>query len=286
MNGVNMQIYLDCLPCMTRQVLEASRMSTDNEMLQGSIMEEAIGVLSGYKSFKNAPEICREMHNIVKEQTGVIDPYSEIKQRDLQTALSLYPKLKQSVQNKQDRLYWALKAAATGNVIDSAVSCGYDIEKSIESELGRPFAVCDIAQFERQLEKTKSILVIGDNTGETVFDCLLLEELSDFDLTYAVRSAPILNDATIGDAQASGIGQYAKIISTGCDVPGVLIDQCDEAFMDIFYGADIVISKGQGNYESLSNCDRDIYFLLKAKCPVLSGLLGVGLNEYVFKYKG
>ena len=281
-----MQIYLDCLPCMTRQVLEASRMSTDNEKLQGSIMEEAIGVLSGYKSFRNAPEVCREMHKIVKKQTGLIDPYSEIKQRDLQTALSLYPKLKQFVENKKDRLYWALKAAATGNVIDSAVSHGYDIEKSIETEMERPFAICSIAQFERQLEKAKSILIIGDNTGETVFDCLLLKQLSEFDLTYAVRSAPILNDATIGDAQASGIGRYAKIISTGCDVPGVLLDECDEAFLDIFYGADIVISKGQGNYESLSDCDRDMYFLLKAKCSVLSGLISVELNEYVFKYNG
>lgn len=281
-----MQIYLDCLPCMMRQVLEASRMSTDDEKLQGRIMEEAIGVLSRYNSFRNAPEVCREMHKLVKAQTGVLDPYSQIKQRDLQTALSLYPKLKLLVENEQDRLYWALKAAATGNVLDSAICSGYDIEKSLESELEKPFAICSVVQFERQLEKAKSVLIIGDNTGETVFDCLLLKQLSDFDLTYAVRSAPILNDATIGDAQASGIGRYARIISTGCDVPGVLLDECNDAFLDIFYGADIVVSKGQGNYETLSDCDRDMYFLLKAKCSVLSGLIGVGLNEYVFKYNG
>lgn len=199
-------------------------------------------------------------------------------------ALSIYPKLKQLVESKEDRLYWALKAGAIGNVLDSAICSGYDIEGSIDVELDKPFAVCDAAILNPQLETAKSLLVIGDNTGETVFDCLLLEQLPNLDLTYAVRSAPIINDATIDEAQASGLGQYARIVSTGCDAPGVLLDECSKAFLDIFYGADIVISKGQGNYETLSDCDRDIYFLLKAKCPVLSGLLDVGLNEYVFKY--
>jgi uncharacterized protein with ATP-grasp and redox domains len=281
---VNMKVYLDCLPCMLRQVLEASRMSTENEKLQCSIIDEAIGVLNQYKSYSNSPEIGRDLHRIVKKQTGVLDPYSQIKQRDLQTALSLYPHIKQFTQNEQNRLFWALKAAAVGNVLDSAIHAGCDIEKSVESELKKPFAVCDIEYLESQLETAKSILIIGDNTGETVFDCLLLDQLSGYKLTYAVRSAPILNDATAEEAQASGIGRYARIISTGCDVPGVLLGECSQAFLDIFYGADIVITKGQGNYETLSDCDRDIYFLLKAKCPVLSVLLGVDLNDYVFKY--
>ncbi len=109
---------------------------------------------------------------------------------------------------------------------------------------------------------------------------MLLEQLSNLNLTYAVRNAPIINNATMEDAQASGLGQYARIVSTGCDAPGVLLDECSEAFLDIFYGADIVISKGQGNYETLSDCDRNIYFLLKAKCLVLAGLLDVGLNDF------
>ncbi len=279
-----MKVYLDCLPCMLRQVLEASRMSTDNEKLQSDIMDAAISVLNQYRSFSNSPEIGRDMHRIVKEITGVIDPYSYVKQRDIKTALSLYSKMKQIVAKKQNRLYWALKAAAVGNVLDSAINLGCGIEKNIEMEVEKPFAVCDIERLESQLETAKRILVIGDNSGETVFDCLLLEQLSNFDLTYAVRSAPIINDATEEEAKASGIDGYARIISTGCDVPGVLLNECSQTFLDIFYGADIVICKGQGNYETLLECNRDIYFLLKAKCPVLSGLLGVSLNEYVFKY--
>jgi len=280
-----METFLDCLPCMLQQILEASRMSTDDIKLQKRIMYEAISALSQYDSFKNSPEIVREIHSIVKTLTGNSDSYHQIKQKDLQVALSLYPKLKQLVESREDRLFWALKAAAIGNVLDSAIYLGYDIEANMDEELEKPFAFCDAYVLNQQLKEAKSILVIGDNAGETVFDCLLLEQLASLDLVYAVRSAPIINDATVEDAQASGIGRYAHIISTGCDLPGVLLDECSEAFLDIFYGADIVLSKGRGNYETLSDCDRDMYFLLKAKCPVLAGLLDVGLNEYVFKYK-
>ncbi|HMM01083.1 MAG TPA: ARMT1-like domain-containing protein [Bacilli bacterium] len=279
-----MEIFLECLPCILRQALQASRMSTDNIALQTIIMDEAISILSQYKSFRNSPEVAREIHRIVKEQTGNVDPYCQIKRKDLQMALSLYPKLKLFVESKEDRLYWALKAGAIGNMLDSALGFGYDIEGSMDDELGKPFAVCDVSIMKQRLKTAKSLLVIGDNVGETVFDCLLLQQLPSLELTYAVRSAPIINDATIEDAQASGLGQYARIVTTGCGAPGVLLNECSEAFLDIFYNADIVISKGQGNYETLSDCDRELFFLLKAKCPVIAELLGVGLNEFVFKF--
>ena len=279
-----MDIYLDCLPCILRQALEASRMSTNDTALHGKIMEEAIGVLERYKSYRNSPEVARDIHRIVKAQTGAADPYYAIKQRDIQTALQLYPKLKQYIGGKQDQLYWALKAAATGNVFDVAISCSSHMEESMMAELNKPFTVCDIDSFKEQLKTAKSLLVIGDNAGETVFDCMLLEQFSGLDLSYAVRSKAILNDATMEDANASGVSRYARIIATGCDVPGIILEECSKPFLDTFYSADIVISKGQGNYETLSDCDRDVYFLLKAKCPVLSKLLGVGVNEYVFKH--
>lgn len=259
-------------------------MATDNAEEHDSIMSDAVQVLCKYKSYRNPPEIVREIHRLVCKRTGVRDPYGQIKQRDLQTALGIYPKLKSFVESRPDRLYWALKAAATGNTFDSAVNVYYDIEKNIDHEMQKPFAYCDIDIFEQRLKTAGSILIIGDNAGETVFDLVLLEQLSDFDLTYAARSAPIINDATKKEAQASGLGQIARIISTGCDMPGVLPGECSGAFLDAFTNADIVISKGMGNYETLLDCGRDIYFLLKAKCPPVSGLLGAEINEYVFKY--
>lgn len=151
-------------------------------------------------------------------------------------------------------------------------------------KLAKLFALCDVRIFDQQLETARSLLIIGDNAGETVFDRVLIEKLSYLSITYAVRSAPIINDATIDDVHSSGLDQSVHIISTGCDVPGVILGECSKSFLDIFYNANIAISKGQGNYETLSDCDRPICFLLKAKCPVLSKLLGVDLQDYVFKY--
>lgn len=280
-----MEIFYDCLPCILRQALEASRMATAHPDLQGQIMTKTIELMGNYKAYKNSPAICRAIHGIVKEHTGASDPYREIKDRDIRIAHRLLPKIKEYVNNKQDRLYRALKASATGNSLDAAIAAKLDIESGIESELARPFAVCDIGELSRKLETAKNILIIGDNAGETVFDCVLAEELSGLDITYAVRSAPIINDATIEDAFSSGLDIHAAVVATGCEAPGMILDECDESFLDLFYHADIVISKGQGNYETLSDCDRDIFFLLKAKCPVICGLLAVGLNDYVFKYK-
>ena len=279
-----MEIFLDCLPCILKQALEAARMVTDNTELHKKIMDEAMHILVNYESFKNSPEIAREVHNIVKSNTGTVDPYSQIKKDDIRIALDIYPKLKEFVNEKTDRLYWALKGSATGNMIDAAIQSGIDAEKIINYEMHTQFAINDIVTFEQQLKKAKTLLVVADNAGETVFDRLLLEELQNVDIIYAVRSAPVLNDATLEDAEASLISKNICVMSTGCDAPGLILEECNKCFIDLFYSADIVISKGQGNFETLSDCRRNIYFLLKAKCQLISGLLGVGLNEYVFKY--
>ncbi len=280
-----MDVYLDCLPCSLRQALEASRMATDNSELHGKIMADSAALLQSYNKFTNAPEICREVHRIVKEHTGNRDPYKDIKKKDIETALALMPSLKRFVDVNHDRLYRAFKAAAMGNMLDSSIVSSFNFETCFEAELNKPFSVYDIEPFEQKLKTAKSLLVIADNAGETVFDCIMLNEFPELDITYAVRSVPILNDATEEEARASGIEAYARIIPSGSDVPGTILNECTKEFLDIFNTADIVISKGQGNYETLSDCSRDIFFLLKAKCAVVSNLLAVDLNGYVFLYK-
>ncbi len=278
-----MEVFLDCLPCILRQVVEASRMATDNPGVQKKIMDEALEVLCTYSVYESSPAIVRDVHKIVKAATGNADPYSGVKQSDLQTALCVMPDLKKRLQSKENRLYWALKAAATGNVLDSAIDAQYDASR-IHAEFEKPFAVCDEAVMRARLQDAKSLLVIGDNTGETVFDCLLLEQFPNVTIHYAVRNEPVINDTTAKEALASGIGQYAEIVSTGCNAPGVILSECSQTFLDIFNAADIVISKGQGNYETLSDCGRDIFFLLKAKCPVIARVLAVKQNDYIFRY--
>lgn len=285
-----MEVFLDCLPCVLRQVLEASRLATDRFEVHEAIMQEATALLSKYRQFRNAPELGGRMHEIVKRHTGVHDPYREVKEVSIREALQVYPFLERFLAEKvepAERLYWALKIAATGNIIDAALGNGATWLKNLEAEMVKPFAVCDLTRFQRELERAKNLLIIGDNAGETVFDRLLLDYLSDFEIIYAVRGEPVINDATVDDVRASGFDPRIKVVSTGATTPGLILEECTEEFVTLFYQADLVISKGQGNFEALMDEEgRGLFFLLKAKCPQVAAVLGVQVNDYVFKWQG
>jgi damage-control phosphatase, subfamily I len=278
-----MKLFLDCLPCMLRQVLDSSRMVTDNPEVHEKIMQDAIKLLRDYNEFQYAPALCEAMHKIVKKHTGASDPYAQVKERDIETAKKVWSQIIQFNKDRSNTLYWALKTSATGNMMDSALYSNLDLEDWLIKELEKPFSVCDLTNLEEDLKIAKSVLIIGDNAGETVFDKVLVQHLHDFDVTYAVRNEPIINDVTLEDAYTSGMDQLAKIVSTGCNAPGAILEQCSQSFIDLFRNADIVISKGQGNFEALAENERKIYFLLKAKCSMIAQKLHVGLNEYAFK---
>lgn len=280
-----MEILIDCIPCMLRQALEASRLATDRVDVQEKIMEDAIQIISHYKDYQNSPDLCQAMHQTIKRHTLIKDPYVKIKRRDIDAAQKILPDLINFLKRKQNSLYWALKIAVTGNIIDSAINKNADMMGCMKEELEKSFSRCDLEQFESRLETAKSILIIGDNAGETVFDRVLVERLSKYNLAFAVRSEPVINDATAEDAYASGLADYAQIISTGCGAPGAVLSECGREFLNLFESADVIISKGQGNFEALSECRRPIFFLLKAKCPVISQKLDVCLNDYVFQFK-
>ncbi|NMB33788.1 MAG: DUF89 family protein [Clostridium sp.] len=280
-----MEVFLECLPCFLKQALEASRMATSDKDVQVRIMKETAALVCDFERYKCSPQLGREMHQIVKKHTGNSDPYRDIKDQNIKNALEVYPWLKHFLFKKTDRLYWGLKIAAAGNIIDSAIYADIDIKGCVEKEVERKFAVCDIKEFSDKMMHAKNLLIVADNAGETVFDRVFIEEVLNLDITYAVRAEPIINDATIEDARESGLGRCTNLISTGCNAPGLIIEECDKKFLDLFYDADIVVSKGQGNFESLSDEKRAIFFLLKAKCPVVAENLGVAVNDYVFKYK-
>ncbi|PTQ84482.1 hypothetical protein C8U37_10849 [Trichococcus patagoniensis] len=282
-----MELYLDCLPCMLKQVLEATRLVTNDTDLQEKILCEAFNAYSDNKPYRYAPEVCEDMHAVVKKYTESADPYANIKSSDIQTAFSLEPTLVNLLEEAIDPMVCALKISATGNVMDSALYSSRYLESFLIEELEMPFVISDEGSFKKDLEKAKTILIIGDNAGEAVFDKLLARFLAvDHQVIYAVRDAAIINDVTIEEALRVGMDNVADIVSTGCGAPGAVLESCSEAFLEVFNTADIVISKGQGNYEALSDASRKIFFLLKAKCPKIAKSIGVTVNDYVFKYNG
>ncbi len=278
-----MELFLDCMPCMHRQVLEAARTATTDEACQARIMDSAALVLSRRAEFATAPAMAQAIHAIVRHETGVADPYAGVKRRDLDAALGLESLLWQFADGSDDPLRTALKVAVTGNVMDSAIYADLDIAACVTEELERPFARCDLAELTADLASARTVLVLGDNTGETVFDKVLLAALAagGRELVYAVREAPIINDATLAEAHEAGLDAYATLVSSGSVAPGTILEDCTPEFRELFRDADVVISKGQGNFESLSSPGRPVYFLLKAKCALVARLLDTAVGDYV-----
>ncbi len=277
-----MKNYLDCIPCFMQQALRAGRLVTSDEKKLKEILDRTGDMVKNISMQATPAETGMMVYQIVREVSGINDPYKEIKQQHLKETKSIYPELEQIVKNSDDRLLTAIKIAIAGNIIDLGVNREFDIVSDVKSILEQDFAISDYDAFKKQLEKTKEILYIGDNVGESVFDKILIKELKKT-VKYAVRSIPIINDVTMEDAIASGLDEVAELIDSGCKSPGIILNQSTDKFLEIFNSSGLVISKGQGNFEGLSDCNRQVFFLLKTKCSIISNHIGVEDGSIIFK---
>jgi uncharacterized protein with ATP-grasp and redox domains len=277
-----MRTYLDCLPCFLNQALRAGRIATDDEKKIKQLLDE-VGIMIGKIPLENTPpETGRLVYRKVGEITGKPDPYKEIKKESTQKCMALYPCLKKKVKMSNDKLLTAIRIAIAGNVIDFGVGRRFNIREEIDNVLKNNFAVCDYDKFRTHLDKTDEILYIGDNAGECVFDRILIEEMKK-PVTYIVRNVPVINDATYEDAVQAGIDKVATILSSGTDAPGTILNTCSAEFKKVYDNSKFIISKGQGNYEALSNEKRPIFFLLKVKCHVIAKDIGVNEDDIILK---
>jgi uncharacterized protein with ATP-grasp and redox domains len=277
-----MKTYLECFPCFFKQALEAARMAGADDITQKKILDEVAKTIPNIKLSSTPPEMGKIIHDVVKKLTGQEDPYKALKEKATQQTMKIYPELKKKIDTANNKLLMAVELAIAGNIIDYGTKNSLDVEKELAKILKKEQriiedeqeSIFDFPSFRDSINKSRSILYIGDNVGETVFDCILLEEIKRSDpkkeIVYAVREKPIINDALKEDAVKAGIDNFAKIISSGSEVPGTIIPLCSKPFIDIFNNSDLVISKGQGNYETLSDEKRPIFFLFMAKCPVIA----------------
>ena len=280
-----MKIQTECLHCLLRQVTDAVLMTDADEETRHNIMKKQLEILSDYESYASPPHIAGPMHNCVRAVSGCYDPYYNIKEKDMATAKANFPLVEEYIAPKDDPLYWGVKAACAGNTLDSAANPGGSFKETMEAELDTPYGICDIELLRERLKTAKKVLILADNSGETYFDVLMLRALGDVEIIYAVRDCPSINDATVEIAERSGIGKYARIISSGSTAPGTILSEATAEFRDIFDTADVIISKGQGNYEALDDANREIFYLFKVKCPVISRHFGVEIGKYVIKLK-
>jgi len=268
---------LDCIACLIRQTVEASRFVSADPALHERVMRDMLRMAAEFDLSQAPPLLTQQVQRRIRQLTGADDPYRDLKQRANEVALAALPALAAEVQSAPDPLAAALRLAIAGNTMDAGASGAGSIE-GIEQELSvayeRPFHG-DVDEFRRAVGSARRILFLMDNAGEIVIDRLLAEHLPLERTTFAVRGAPVLNDATRADAKFAGLDRLAEVIDNGSDAPGTVLADCSPEFRRRFAAADLVIAKGQGNYETLSEESRDIFFLFAVKCDVAARHVGL-----------
>jgi hypothetical protein len=273
---------------MFRQALNTVRVATDDPRQQEAVLKRLAERIPDLDLDDTPAGVSQHVYEVVEEVTGNADPYAAEKERTNREALRLLPDLEAMVNAAADELLAAVRLAAAGNVIDFGIGAGSveSIEADIRSLMRRAFAIEDLEDLRADLGPGRSVLYLGDNSGEIVFDRVLVERLqkAGAEVVFTVKSGPVINDATRADAEVAGLTKICRVLETGSNDIGVGWQRCSEAFRAAYAAADVIISKGQGNFETVSGRPGNVYFLLKAKCDCVAEELGVELGDIVLKH--
>lgn len=282
-----MRTNLDCVPCVMQQALRASRVATDDKDLQREALKEVALSLSE-ASFENTPlALSHKAQRIVREVTGISDPYKELKEECNREVMEMYSELKSIVSESEDRILTATKLSIAGNIIDFGPGHDFEVENVVEEVLDMDFSVDHFEEFKEELKESERVFYLADNAGEIVFDrvFLELEELEDKEVTFFVKGYPVLNDAMAEDAKFVGIDNIVEVEEVGGEGSEGL-DLVPQNFVNRLENADLVISKGQGNYEAFSELKSkgiNIFFLFMVKCPLVAKDVGAKEGSIILK---
>ena len=285
-----MKAAFDCIPCIIKQSIDAARIGVVDENVQRLVINRVLAFLQKADYDVTPPELGREINRILSKEFNLSDPYHDHKERLNRFALERYTDLKKTVYLSDDPVYLAAKLAISGNLLNIDSSRPADqIWRLIENAHRLEFRINDFPQFIDDFINAENILYLADNAGEIVFDRLFIEVLQRFypernhTFTVVVRGAPIINDATLEDARLVDMEKIARVIDNGDNAPATLLSQVSSEMRSYYEKADLVISKGQGNYESLNEENKLIYFVFRVKCPVISKVLNVPEGSLVMK---
>lgn len=277
-----MKIHDQCLPCIVNQTIRMARMTQVKDR-QG-LYSEMFRLLAGTDLSLTSPEPLAGLFELVTRYSGCADPYREIRETCDRLAEDAMPALKERVSASPDPLQTALRLSAAGNLIDYSPSKGItarEILDALHKAADIPFARDDSGELIRRLSSARSLLLVGDNGGEVVMDRLLLETVRtlypSIRLFYATRGGAVINDVTPEEAAEVGMNRIATLIHSGAAIPGTVLSACSAEFLDIWRESDLILAKGQGNYETLGEdrLGRDVFCLLLAKCPHIAESFGV-----------
>ena len=280
-----MKTHLACIPCLARQALDAVTEAVPDPARREPLLRRLLRDIADGDWSDTPPAMAQRLQRSIRRELGDPDPYRAIKDRMNEMALRLVPALRARIAAHPDPREAAVRVAIGGNLLDVGAKtqiAAEDLPAHLETIWTQPLRG-DVASLFAAAERARSILYLADNAGEIVFDRLLIEQLPVGKVVVAVRGAPVLNDAVRADAETAGLPELVPVVDNGSDAPGTILDDCSADFRARFAAADLVIAKGQGNYETLSETDRPIYFLFTVKCPLVAARVGEPVGSLVAK---
>lgn len=277
-----MKTYSECYGCLFRQAVTAVTLNENDQDLQIQILRKVLKILEMADDRLSPAEIAGETNRIIRDSLGVNDLYKEEKESSHNHALKYLDDLRELIRQGADLLEQGLKVSAAGNIIDIIHASNYDLWEEVEKTVSQELMGDGLDAFRKRLTQSPHLLYLADNVGETIFDRVFIETL-DIPVIYVVKSAPVLNDATLVDALAAGIDRVAEVVETGSGSPGTILSQTTKEFQKLFKDSPLVVSKGQANYETMDEEGEKVFFLLRTKCPVLSRRLDIPIGNLVLK---
>ena len=260
-------------------------MLSNDERIAERVLRRALETAASMRMDQSPPFMGREIHRMIREELGCADPYADLKKKSTRMALRLFDKAQRHVSEASDPFETAVRFAIAGNIMDFALSATWDedrIQKVFAEALEISLNNEEVCALQNAVGVANSILYIGDNAGEVVLDRLLVKQMPAGKVVFGVRGSPVINDATRAEAEEAGLCEMARILESGSDAPGTILEICSDEFQRCFHEADVVIAKGQGNYESLSDVKKkNLFFLFVAKCPVTARDIGCRLGEFI-----
>lgn len=284
-----MELSIECLPCLLAQAVRLTKTHIDSKDAQRQVLQRITMELAKLENNASAPYAAHKIQRVLKDVLQNPDPYREEKYYYNLEMLGLEHDFSEIISSAEDRLGTALKLAAAGNIIDFGP--GYDLSREkvlavIKQTLEKDFPPLVFDSLKSNLAASRRILYLGDNSGEIVFDKMFIRTIKEYhphlEVKFAARGGAVLNDITEEDAYLVGMEAYADIINNGTDIPGTVLEYCSPEFRCIFNTSDIIIAKGQGNFESLHGCGREnLYYIFLCKCDLFARKCGAKQNDII-----
>ncbi|PHR58457.1 MAG: hypothetical protein COA44_03160 [Arcobacter sp.] len=283
-----MNIDPACVDCIINQSKRVASAIHADKKLTSEIIKAVEEMAPGFSFNQSPPEVAAAVYEKMAKIAGKDDLYDEVKKLSTQKAQAFVPYLQKEVAFSSSPLLTATKIAVAGNVIDLAAEYAFDLNEELDKIFHTSFAVNDFEQLKKRLGEVSNVLYIADNAGEHIFDLIYIKTIlslyPNISLTYMTRGNAIINDVTYEEAQEAGFGEVCELISSGVNTPGFVYDRANLASQKLFDESELIITKGMGNYECLSNVKKEnLFFLLKVKCNVVANSIGKEVGDIICK---